>query len=108
LIKHKRGDTFDQLFVIPDIFIDGYFAPWTVTAQIRTAKYGTLISELTCTWVDPLTTRLLKIQDFETNDWFVGSAELDVQFYNPVTTYTLSTDTLSVEIVKDITRVEVV
>ena len=106
-ITHKRGDTLDLLAPIPDIFADGYFVGWVVTAQIRTAQYGRLIADLTCTWEDDVTTRILHVKDFDTEDWEIGSAEMDIQFTRTSDDYTMSTQTLKVNIVKDITRQEI-
>lgn len=106
-LTHKRGDTFDLIAPIPDIFADGYFVGWVVTAQIRTAQYGRLIDDLDCTWEDDVTTRLLHIKKFETEDWDIGSAEMDIQFTRISDDYTMSTQTLKVNIVKDITRQEI-
>lgn len=103
-MTHKRGDTFDALAPIPDIFADGYFVGWVVTAQIRTAQYGRLIADLTCTWADDVTTRILHIQDFVTDSWEIGPAEMDIQFTRTSDDYTMSTQTLKVMIVKDITH----
>lgn len=106
-ITHKRGDTFDQLATIPDIFADGYFVGWEVSAQIRTAQYGLLVAELVCTWEDDVTTRLLHVTDYETDDWALGNCEMDIQFKRTSDDYTMSTQTMKVVVVKDITRVEV-
>ena len=106
-LTHKRGDTLDLLAPIPTIFADGYFVGWVVSAQIRTAQYGQLIADLTCTWVDGLTTRILHIEDFDTEAWPTGPAEMDIQFTRVSDDYTMSTQTLKVNIVKDITRTEI-
>ncbi len=95
-----------MLAPIPEVFADGYFVGWVVTAQIRTAQYDRLIADLTCTWEDDLTTRLLHIQDFATDDWAVGPAEMDIQFTRTLDDYTMSTQTLKVVIVKDVTHSE--
>lgn len=106
-LTHKRGDTFDVLAPIPETFADGYFVGWVVTAQVRTAQYGRLIADLTCTWDDDVTTRILHVQDFDTGDWEIGPAEMDIQFTRTLDDYTMSTQTLKVMIVKDITRPEI-
>ena len=115
MITHKRGDSFDHLAKIPvkvtlpdgttTGFEDGFFVGWTVTAQIRTAQYDRLLAELTCSWADPAaTTRILSVKALHTSTWTLGPAEMDIQFYNPTTGYTISTNTISIEVVKDITR----
>lgn len=103
-LYQKRGDSFYRMVIIPeDIFEDGYFAGWEVKSQIRDAKYQNIISELSCEWDDATTTRVLYIQDLDTKDWLLTDAEMDIQFYNPAKNFTISTDTLAVKIVRDIT-----
>lgn len=105
---HKTGDSFDYLCPIPDSFIDGYFTNWSVSAQVRTIQYQKLIAELDCTWADPVTTRSLKLLKINTSTWPIGSAEMDVQFVRISDGYTISTDTVSISIIRDITHPEVV
>ncbi|QNR53848.1 hypothetical protein phiK7A1_060 [Pseudomonas phage phiK7A1] len=104
MLPHKRGDSFDRLTNIPEAFSDGYFVGWTVTAQIRTARYGEVIADLVCAWVDPATTRILSIKCLDTKPWPVGPAEMDVQFVRTSDGYTMSTSTLQFNIVRDVTR----
>lgn len=117
--EHKRGDTFDRLVDIPTVdgdlgYADGYFVGWTPAAQIRrhqapgpnTAPLGEAIATLTCAWVDPLTTRQLRITSSgPTPDWPLGPAEVDVQFTRDSDGYVLSTATAVIEIVRDVTIV---
>lgn len=101
----KRGDSFDRLTNIPDTFADGHFVGWTVTAQVRTAKYGKLLADLVCAWADPVTTRILSVKCLDTTSWVVGPAEMDIQFVRNDDGYTISTATLQFDIVRDVTRV---
>lgn len=93
----------DYLAVIPDTFADGYFVGWEVTSQIRTALYYQPIADLTCTWVDPDLTRSIKVQALDTKTWPVGNAVLDIQFVRTADGYTISTDTVQINIVHDVT-----
>ena len=60
--EHKCGDSLDLAVVLPDTFTDGYFTEYDVACQIRNVgPNGALIAEITCTWVDPVTTRTLQL-----------------------------------------------
>lgn len=100
----KRGDSFEYLATIPSDYPNGYFVGWTVASQIRTAKYQDLVADLVCSWVDAVTTRTLKVSKIVTTDWPIGNAEMDVQFVRTSDQTTISTDTIEINIVKDITR----
>ena len=102
-IKFKRGDTFDRILLIPEeTYPDGYFINWTVTSQIRT-NTGRLIGNLTPTWADPAAdTRFLQLVNNDTTKWPLGIHEMDAQFVSP-TEYVLSTETLLVNVLRDVT-----
>ena len=102
-IVHKRGDSFDQLAVLPSTFADGYFVGWTVSAQVRSSPYYNYIADLTCAWVDPVTTRTLTVRNLVTTGWPIGNALMDIQFVRTSDGYTISTDTVDVTIVHDCT-----
>jgi hypothetical protein len=105
-IRHKRGDTFLWLFVLPEgEYPDGFFNGWEVAAQIRTAKTrGKLIADLEPSWGDPAeTTRILRLFAADTRLWPLGEHEMDVQFTRTDDETVRSTRTIVVEIVKDIT-----
>ncbi len=104
MITHKRGDSFDHLAAIPSTFPDGYFVGWTVTAQVRTAQYGKLLAELVCSWADPVTTRTLSVSAVDTQLWDIGNAEMDIQFVRNSDNKTISTNTVSILVLKDVTR----
>lgn len=106
MLPQKRGDSFDRLANIPEAFADGHFVGWTITAQVRTAQYGKLLAELECTWVDPLTTRILSVKAIDTRNWIVGDAEMDIQFVRDSDGYTISTSTVVFNVVRDVTRAE--
>jgi hypothetical protein len=103
-VIHKRGDTFDQLLLIPDSFADGYWIGWTATSQIRTAR-GKLIAPLTVSWADPAAdTRVMRLFNDETAGWPVGDLEIDVQFVRNSDGLTRSTETIAVTILRDVTQ----
>lgn len=104
MIIHKRGDTLDLLAAIPDIYPDGYFVGWTVTAQIRTDKYDYLLADIICEWADPALTRILHLRTSDTGGWDIGPAEMDIQFTRDVDGYTVSSGTIFMAIVADVTR----
>lgn len=100
----KKADTFDQIVPISDAFPEGAFTEGvTITAQIRTGKYNKFIADLNCSWVDPDTTRFLRLLCIDTSTWPVGDAAVDIQFVNDADGYTFSSETLPFLIVRDIT-----
>jgi hypothetical protein len=100
----KREDTFDQIAPISEAFPDGSFVEGvTVTAQIRTKKYNKFISALQCSWIDPETTRYLRLLCLDTTTWPLGDAAVDIQFVRDADGYTFSSETLPFTIIKDIT-----
>ena len=103
-MEHKRGDSFDYFLDIPSDFEDGYFIGWTATAQLRNQNAGNLIASLDTSWGDPATTRRLYLRKLNTRAWPVTSAEFDVQFVRASDSFTTSTNTISVEIIKDVTE----
>lgn len=103
--QHKRGDSFDLLVTIPPQFADGYFAGHTVASQIRQqGADGAMVADLTCTWVDALTTRALRLQCLDTKAWPVGPAQFDVQFTRTADGFVLSSTTAQIFIVQDVTQ----
>lgn len=107
-IEHKRSDSLDYLAVLPESFPDGYFVGWTITSQIRSARYYALIADLSCAWVDPVTTRSINVRFTDTTTWPVGPAVLDVRFIRTSDGTTISTDTVDINIVHDVTTVPAV
>ena len=97
---HKVGDSFTRLLAIPSAFSDGYFADWTAKSQVR-GEQGELVSEVTCEWLDPMTTRNLKLRVADTTRWAVGRVFIDVQFTRTSDGEVMSTTTAEVSLVKD-------
>lgn len=104
MLIHKRGDTFDYTAVIPSSFADGYFVGWTVTSQVRTDFQQNLLADIDCTWIDPVTTRTLSLKKMSTSNWTIGDADMDIQFVRNSDGYTLSTGTIAIQVVRDITQ----
>lgn len=102
-MEHKRGDSFDYVTTIPDSFPDGHFVGWEVKAQVRNPSTGALIADLETSWANPATTRTLKLLKLDTKTWSPGKAEFDVQFTRTSDGYILSTATVSLTIIKDVT-----
>lgn len=100
----KRGDSFDQIVPISEAFSEGSFKTgFTITAQIRTKKYNKLISDLSCTFLDPDTTRYLRLMQMNTSTWPLGEAVVDVQFVITDTGYTFSSESIPFTIIQDVT-----
>ena len=100
-IMHKRGDSLDFTATIPKQFPNGYFADWTVTSEVKKPD-GTLVANLDIVWADPLKTRILHIQKFDTKPWPIGRLLMDVQFVRQ-DGYTISSNTITLLIEKDVT-----
>ena len=77
-----RGATLDIAVRIPDGFADGYFAGWVPTSQIRTLS-DQLVATLDVQWVDPATSRYLRLRCADTSDWPTGPAKFDVRLTAP-------------------------
>ena len=103
-MERKRGDSFDYVTTIPDTFADGYFAGWTVAAQVRDPVKGTLIAQLDTSWLNPVTTRQMRLLKIDTRAWPVGTLAFDVQFTRTSDSYVLSTATETMTIIKDVTQ----
>jgi len=99
-----HGDSFDQIAPIGDAFSPGSFVTGvTVKSQIRTGKYNKFISDLVCSWVDPDTTKYLRLFCIDTTAWPLGDATVDVQFVRDIDGYVFSSSAIPFTIVKDIT-----
>ena len=103
-MEHKCGDTFDYVATIPSTFPDGHFAGWNVSAHVRNALSGVLIAELDVSWVDPDTTRTLRLLKIDTSAWAPCQALFDIQFTRTSDGYKLSTATKELTLLKDVTR----
>lgn len=105
-ITHIHGDTFDYITLLPvEDFPDGYFVGWSVASQIRTDRYSNLVTTLDCTWLDPVTTRTLKLFKLSTEDWPIGSCLMDIQFTRDSDGYIFSSYTEAVNIIRDVTDI---
>ncbi len=77
-----RGANLDIAMRMPDGFPDGHLAGWVATSQIRTYA-DVLIATLDVQWVDPLTTRYLRLRHADTSAWPVGPAVFDIRLTSP-------------------------
>lgn len=100
---HKRGDSFSRLIDLPAELPDGHFVGWAPSCQVRDGN-NTLLSDLTCDWVDAETTRQLRVKTIVTTHWPVGQAEMDVQFVRSSDGWTVSTNTHKFSIIRDATK----
>jgi hypothetical protein len=103
--RHKRGDTFDLSGSVSAL-VEGEpvpdFTNWVGASQIRDAR-GQLVAELEFEWLDPAE-RLVRIKAPATTDaWPIGPVRMDVQLTSP-DEKVISTETVTIEIVEDITR----
>lgn len=106
----KTGDSFDQLVNLPSSFADGYFVDWTLSSQIRSARYGYLISNLVCEWLDPALTRTVRLTLVDTTSWVPQdplitnpNAAIDIQLTRNSDSFVVSTATIDVSIIRDVT-----
>lgn len=102
-LTHKRGASFDVLVTIPAQFADGYFADYDPASQVRTPD-GTLVADLTCAWVDAITTRALRLTCIDTGAWPVGAAQFDVRFKRSSDGHVIPSSTAQLIVVKNITQ----
>jgi hypothetical protein len=100
---HKVGDTFSRLLAIPPEYGDGFFVGWVVRSQLRNLA-GALVSEATCEWLNPLTTRNLKVRVANTSGWAPGELEIDVRFTRTSDGEVMSTTTARGPVVQDVTQ----
>ena len=76
---HIHGATFTRLFPVPAQFGDGYFVGWVATCQVREPG-GKLVAEPVCEWLNPLTTRDLKLRTADTSGWPKGELDIGLKF----------------------------
>lgn len=103
-MDHKRGATFDYLWPIPVAFADGYFADFTPTCQIRNSLG--LLAQVTCAWVDSVTTRTLHltVPAEATRLWKVNKYQMDVDLTRSSDGYVYTSSTIEVNVIADITQ----
>lgn len=103
--EFKPGDTFEELLLIPADYEDGFFVGWTIASQIRTPS-GRLVGDLNPSWAEPEEdTRAIRLLNENTSRWPLGELLYDVQFTRDSDGYTFSSETLSLESIRDQTRV---
>ena len=103
LDMHKRGDTFERICDVPDELGDGYFIGYTVASQLRNGR-DAKVADLTVEWVDPLTTRQLKLSCADTTAWPTERLRYDIQFTRTSDNFVVSTDTVFIQVNRDETR----
>ncbi len=101
-MKHKRGDTFDFIVLLPESVV-GDFVGYVPTCQIRDMQ-DVLISDVVTDWVDPDTAAAVSLQVAETQAWPIGPAVFDIQFRRESDQNTISTWPKVLHIVADVTR----
>lgn len=92
LPDHIRGASFTRLFPVPDAFGDGYFVGWDVTSEVREPN-GKIVATPACEWLDPLTTRNLKVRVADTSTWPAGELDIDIKFVRAVDGEVIKTTT---------------
>ena len=97
-----RGASFDLLARIPDRFADGQFAGWQPSSQVRSNK-DELIAELDAEWVDPATTRVLRLRKLDTTAWPLCVASFDICLQSPAGER-LYTTAQALHIIRGVTR----
>lgn len=102
-MRHKRGDTFDYVAILPASIPDGYYLGRIPTCQIRDMR-GKKIADVVTEWVDPVTTRSVGLHVADTQAWPIGSAVFDVQFLRESDGDIRSTLTIQFLIIEDVTR----
>lgn len=101
-MKHKRGDTFSYLVMLPEsIWSD--FIDFVPTCQIRDMQDG-LIADVVTEWVDPLSATTISLHVADTSAWPIGQAVWDIQFLRESDQETASTQSKILHIVADVTR----
>ena len=98
----KSGDSFERLVQLPDTIADGQFAGWQLACQVRTAS-GQLVAQVDAEWVDPITTRQIRLRQLNTLGWPAQRLLYDVQFTSPAG-WVLSSGTQALQVEMDVTR----
>jgi len=100
-IVHKRGDTFKIAVVLTED--DGAtrfdLTGWTVRSHIR--RRGFLISELVFGDID-ITNGEFSLMAEDTSNWPISELESDIEYIDTMG-YSHSTETYTVEVIKDVT-----
>jgi len=104
IINHKRGDTFELTLTLENQGNAVDVTNFTIACQVRDQS-DLLIQTLTVTKTDPTNgVFTLTASDTETYLWPLVKLETDVEFIEADTTVS-SSETFSIQVIKDITRV---
>lgn len=107
-MEHKRGDSFvlDAVLFEDDEVTPVDITGWTITSQLRKRKNrrenGDLVDNLTVTIVSAVNGQFQITNTTDPNTWPIFRCELDIQ-YKDLTDKVVSSDTIEVDVVKDIT-----
>jgi hypothetical protein len=103
-ITHKRGDTLEWVVTLTQNSVAVDITDWTIRSQIR--QDTTLVYEFLVTKTDPGNGVFsLSATPAETASWPLGSLLIDIEFIDP-TGFVISSQTFTMQIVRDITYVE--
>lgn len=109
MITVKRGSTFklDATVLGDGVVIPGGIGAWTITSQLRTTG-GTLVDTFVVTIVDAAacTYTIEESAAGVTADWPIEHLEMDIRY--AINGDIVHTETTTVNVVKSITRPEVV
>lgn len=104
LIRHKKGDTFEYSGTLTNAGAPQDATGWVVAAQLRTKTMPRLVSTLTCAWIDAAQGLLnVSAPAAETVTWPAGTLLLDFQYTLP-DTRVVSTGTVEVEVIDEVTQ----
>lgn len=104
-ITHKRGDTLEWVVTLTQNSVAVDVTQWTIKSQIR-QDTSTLVYEFVVTKTDAVNGVFsLSATPAETASWPLGSLLIDIEFIDP-TGYVISSQTFTMQIVRDITYVE--
>lgn len=102
-ITHKRGDTLEWVVTLAQDGTAVDITNWTITSQIR--QDTTLISSLTVTKTDSSNGIFsLTATASATSVWSLGTHSVDIEFID-ATGFVVSSQTFTLQLVKDITYV---
>jgi hypothetical protein len=103
--KHKRGDTFDRSGTI-NVLQNGLplldLTGWTGMSQMRNAR-DALVVQFNFQWLNAAQSLVRLSAPDGTDSWPIGECKIDIQLTSPSGTV-VSTDTMALEIVMDVTR----
>ncbi len=100
--KIKQGASLSCIVKMPPRFVDGFFADWSVRAELRNQKKE-LIDTLQCEFTDA-TTRYLRIEKINTEQWPLGRAFFDIRLTRNTDNYTIICNTLFIDVIDNITE----